>query len=264
MIAPVALWPPPAAWPANILRFHLAFPLPMDGWRAMDHLALEAAGDTAPGTALLDLQDELWDPEQTVLTVLLHPGRVKRGVGALGTALRPGAAARLLLRATLTDATGEALGRDVTFGITVTPAVRAPIRLPDSITPGDARASVPLDLGRPFDLLGVTEGLRLADMAGRPVAHRAEPFARGVVLHPATTWPGGVLRLAASPWLEDACGNRADAAFEAPLTAFGRSSAASADCLEQGPESGRGCPDGRLRRVTRMTEPAPCHATSRS
>jgi hypothetical protein len=215
MTAPAALWPPPAAWPANILRFHLAFPRPMDGWHAMGHLALEAGGDAAPGTALLDLQDGLWNPEQTVLTVLLHPGRVKRGVGRLGPALRPGGAALLRLDGALADADGVPLGRDVTFGITVTPAVRAPFRLPAVLVPADRGAPIVLDLGRPLDLLGAAEGLRVTDPAGRPVAHRAEPFARGLVLHPAPGWPGGALRLTAAPWLEDACGNRQDAAFEA-------------------------------------------------
>lgn len=218
MSVPVTLWPPQAAWPENLLRFHLVFARPMDAWHAMDHLALDAATEAAAATALLDLQDGLWNPQQTVLTVLLHPGRVKRGIGALGAALRPGDAVLLRLSGTMADAEGSPLGRDVTFRITVVPAVRTTFQLPAAIAPFGRHAAVSLDLGRPLDLLGATEGLRLTDTSGQPVAHRAEPSALGVILRPATVWPDHVLRLAAAPWLEDACGHRQQAPFEMPLT----------------------------------------------
>jgi len=211
----ITLWPPPGAWPANILRFHLAFARPMDAWRAMDHVALETA---APGLALLDLPDGLWDAAQRVLTVLLHPGRVKRGVGALGPALRAGEVAVLRLGPGLADAQGMPLGRERRFTLTVTPAIRTGFHLPSTLAPPGARGAIPLDLGRPLDLLGAAEGLRLTDAAGRMVAHCAEPSPRGALLHPAIAWPAGPLHLAAAPWLEDVCGNRQDAPFELART----------------------------------------------
>lgn len=211
--API-LWPPPEAWPANILRFHLAFPAPMDAWRAMEHVALEdAAGNPLDG-ALLDLPDGLWSADQTVLTVLLHPARLKTGVGVLGPVLEGGGVYRLRVGRGLARADGTQLAEDAVHPIRAVAAVTTPLRLPMTLSPGPGTSPVELDLARPLDFIGLRDGLALLDDADRAVAMRAAPTAAGARLTPAVAWPAGPLRLLASPLLEDACGNRPGAGFE--------------------------------------------------
>ena len=64
--------------------------------------------------AFVEIEHGLWDPRQTRLTVLLHPGRIKRGVAPgerLGPPLRAGRSYRLVVDASMPDAAGRPLGR---------------------------------------------------------------------------------------------------------------------------------------------------------
>ncbi len=210
----VVLWPPAEAWPANILRFHVVFPAPMDVWRAMDHVALEDAAGRPIEGALLDLEHGLWSPDQMVLSVLLHPKRLKTGLDTAGPVLEAGEPAWLRLRGGWMRADGVPLGRDVRRRLRVTAAVATPVTLPASVTPAGPDAPVALDLGRPLDLLGVATGLRVRDSAGGSCPFRGEPTATGLRLHPLAPWPAGPLRLEAGAELEDVCGNRVGRAFE--------------------------------------------------
>ncbi len=210
----VALWPPAEAWPANILRFHLVFPWPMDAWRAMDHVALEDAAGRPMEGALLDLEHGLWSPDQTVLTVLLHPARLKTGLAAAGPVLEPGEPAWLRLRGGWTRADGVPLGTDARMALRVGAAVTSPVTLPAALHPAAPDAPLALDCGRPLDLLGVAAGLGLRDTGGRPCPLRGEPTPRGLLVHPLAPWPEGPLRIVAGAELEDVCGNRVGRGFE--------------------------------------------------
>jgi hypothetical protein len=213
-VSDVALWPPPEAWPANILRFHLVFPAPMDTWRAMEHVVLEDAAGCPIEGALLDLEHGLWSRDLTVLTVLRHPARLKTGLESAGPVLQPGEQVGLRLRSGWLRADGVPLGRDVRHPIRIVAAVTTPVTLPDALHPATPDAPLPLDCGRPLDILGVAAGLGLRDAVGRSCPFLGEPTARGLLLHPLAPWPAGPLRPMAGTELEDVCGNRVGLAFE--------------------------------------------------
>lgn len=65
--------------PANLLRISIGFSAPIEG-PVLSRLALRRAG----GQPIEDpfLEQELWSPSGKVLTVLMHPGRVKTGLSA--------------------------------------------------------------------------------------------------------------------------------------------------------------------------------------
>jgi hypothetical protein len=65
--------------PENLLKIYLAFDQPMMEGRSQQFVLLLDAttGDTVHG-AFLDLQPELWNEDQTILTLWLDPGRIKR------------------------------------------------------------------------------------------------------------------------------------------------------------------------------------------
>ena len=89
--------PSGAAAPANLLRVSITFTAPVDG-EVLPRLALRRAD----GTLLQEpfLQQELWSPNGRILTILMHPGRVKTGLQAreeLGAILTDGDALTLTL-----------------------------------------------------------------------------------------------------------------------------------------------------------------------
>lgn len=76
----VKLWPG-QFWPANVLRFHLQFDRPMTCENALRNLALTDRSGSKIEAPFVDIRDGLWNADQTLLTVLFHPGRIKSGVG---------------------------------------------------------------------------------------------------------------------------------------------------------------------------------------
>ncbi|HZY78905.1 MAG TPA: Ig-like domain-containing protein [Cyclobacteriaceae bacterium] len=77
--------------PENLLKIYLQFDQPMMEGRSASYVALVDAttNDTVKG-AFLDLQPELWNEDQTVLTLWLDPGRIKQDLipnKTLGTVL---------------------------------------------------------------------------------------------------------------------------------------------------------------------------------
>src|SRR5262245_52114025 len=66
--------------PENQLRFYLHFSAPMSRGEAYLHLRLLDAAGKAIEAPFLELGEELWDPEGVRFTLLIDPGRIKRGL----------------------------------------------------------------------------------------------------------------------------------------------------------------------------------------
>jgi hypothetical protein len=75
----VASYPSCETVPENLLKIYLQFDQPMVEGKSSQYVVLwdETTRDTVRG-AFLDLQPELWNEDQTVLTLWLDPGRIKR------------------------------------------------------------------------------------------------------------------------------------------------------------------------------------------
>lgn len=204
---------PARIWPANILRAHVVFPCAMDTWRATEHVALvDAEGNEREGV-FVDLDHGLWSPCGHILTLLLHPGRVKSGLAASadrGPALQVGERLRLRVGRGLRLADGRSLRRGRVFPITVAPAVRTPLS-------GEAisldATGVRLASEAPMDVLGVLTHVRLTETDDAPMPVRIRAGADAVRLR-LRRRPHGAVRLTIDPALEDCCGNRLADPFE--------------------------------------------------
>ena len=192
--------------PANLLRISLTFARPVDGG-VLSRLALVRADGSAIDAPFLP--QELWSPDGTILTLLLHPGRVKTGLqarAALGPILQAGETVTLTfdgraLHTWQVDA-DDADGPDV-------PAWRiAPVR-------AGSRAALQVVLDAAVD--GRAAGhVAIADARGRRVAGKAVlgPGEDRWIFTPARPWRRGRYRLVVSGALEDAAGNRPQGSFE--------------------------------------------------
>lgn len=172
--------------------------------------------------ALVDIPDGLWSPDGKVLTLLLHPGRVKQGLAAhraLGRALAAGGDYRLVIGPGLMAEDGRMLGAARQVPLRIGPAEMRgfdPARWRWTPPRPGSAAQMAIASGRQIDALSLQGGVRLEDGEGR--AHAVTLHAEGtrIVAIPAAPWPD-VIRLAVAPWLEDVCGNRPHEGFERPL-----------------------------------------------
>lgn len=210
--------------PANLLRISITFAAPVDG-SVLSRLALLNGDGSAIAAPFLP--QELWSPDGTILTLLLHPGRVKTGLNAreaLGPILEAGMDVSLTLD-------GQPLQHwrvdpVDTQGPLVSAWQLAPVR-------AGAREAMVVTLDGPIDGRG-TGYVAIADERGRRVEGKAalSDGERRWVFTPAHPWRPGRYRLVVRGTLEDAAGNRVNGRFETPLDPEA-SSAAPADVVRR-------------------------------
>lgn len=205
--------------PANLLRIELGLDATRDEVPDLLRVRLWHEGRVIDN-AFLGLPLRARDGRS--LTILLHPGRIKTGVGpnlALGPALHDGDRVTLEiddppLQRTwqVTEARRERLHIERW-------ALRQP--LPGSRTPLRVVADAELGAGAPTLIA-------LADASGRRVPGRARLTAGGRqwLFTPSSPWATGRYELRVHPALEDVAGNRPCAAFEQP-------DLAAADCASE-------------------------------
>lgn len=211
--------------PENLLRIELHLDTPLSAPLDMRRVVLlDSAGVPIDG-AFLDLP--LADPDGRAVALLLHPGRIKTGVGpnlALGTALHDGQAVRLRIA----DAQ---LGRVVEKQWRVAPPLRQLID-PQRWTVHAVRrgSRQPLRVAFPTALDGDAAPLiALQGPDGRRVAGAARLLSgeREWRFTPAPAWRPGTYLLRVHPRLEDPQGNRLCSAFE-------QAGQSSQSCAEEG------------------------------
>ncbi len=214
---------PGGEWvPANLLRFSVTFSAEMEEGSADGHIHLcDASGDDVPG-ALFSMTPELWDRERRRLTVLLEPGRVKRGLRPnllAGAPLAEGSAVTLVVDPELRDSSGTELTEGTHRTYRVGPAMRARIdparwdvRWPK---PGHDQLAVRFD--RPLDRTLVRRCLAVVDERGHLIAGRPALDIDASVWTFAPDSRGGSWRLQIDTRLEDLAGNSVRRPFDRDL-----------------------------------------------
>jgi len=205
----VQVQPSAAEVPANLLRISIRFAAPVEG-AVLPRLALRHA-DGSPVRQPF-LPQELWSPDGKILTILMHPGRVKTG---------------LLAR----EAMGPILaaGDDVVLTLDGHPLQRwsvGPVR-EDGPMPSAWRLS-PVAAGSKQTLVvrldGAIDGrdagyLAVADHRHRRVVGSAllKDGERVWTFTPQSPWRAGEYTLVARGALEDPAGNRLGGRFETAI-----------------------------------------------
>jgi hypothetical protein len=218
---PICISPEAKVLPANTLRFYIHFPRPAEAHFDRDQLYLLDDKEQVVRDPFLVLSQELWSPDGRRLTVLMEPGRIKRGLGADPThepALIVGRTYTLVIRALgqtarhtfrVSDPVLEAL--DESQWRLVSPTVGSL----DSVVVHFDRV---MDAALCVDEIGVLT--QLGDVVQTSVSLTPDGTTAQII--PSYPWSVGEHRLVLSERLEDVCGNRLGEALDHELSTDGR------------------------------------------
>ena len=159
------------------------------------------------------------------LTILLDPGRIKRGVGpnrALGPPLKPGQQYTLRIGSGMLDSSGRPLRQSFYKSFHVTEAVREPVAVEQwKFLPPAPKSRQPLELvfPRPLDWALLGHVITIASEDGQTIDGRIAigQGERRWSFTPKSPWTSGSYCIRVASSLEDLCGNNLLGAFDRPL-----------------------------------------------
>lgn len=209
------IYPSGETLPENTLRFYIHFSIPMTPHVAFDYIKLRDASGTVDDSAFMLFKQELWNEDRTRLTVLIDPGRIKRGVATnveLGPALRAGQQYALSVEGGWPSADGASVLPPFSRTFTVSSAIR---ERPDV---GLWQAALPcvgatdplhITLDRPFDRHLLSKDIQVVAKDGQIVGGMIHVGAGETSwsFTPNEAWSQNELVVVASTDLEDVAGN---------------------------------------------------------
>ncbi|MCY4334253.1 MAG: hypothetical protein OXC60_06215 [Litoreibacter sp.] len=211
----VAVYPSGDAIPENTLRFYVHFSAPMQPHLAEENIKLVDATGVEDIAAFMTFKQELWNADRTRLTLLMDPGRIKRGVAqnqSLGPALLEGRSYALVIEG----------GWPAVHGGQNSPRfekafhVSAPLRtLPNlktwSLSEPRAMTRAPLVVrfDRAFDRHGLATAITVLDASGRIIDGHARVGRDQTEWRfvPRVPWVGNHIDIHVDTRLEDVAGN---------------------------------------------------------
>jgi hypothetical protein len=220
------VYPTDSRLPENLLRFYIVFTAPMARGEAYSRIHLvDLATGKLVDSPFLELDEELWTNDGRRFTLLLDPGRVKRGLkprDELGPVLRAGGKFCLVVDAEWPDATGKPLGAGYRKKIDVLePDETSPkphawlIKTP----PSDSYIPLIVALGGPLDFALANRLIWVEDVSGKTIKGRTalEDHETRWEFTPEIPWGAGDYRLVVGTELEDVAGNSVARPFEVDL-----------------------------------------------
>jgi hypothetical protein len=219
------VFPSADSLPENLLRFYACFSGPMQRGGAEAHITLLGPDGRPAPDVLYRPPVELWDTSMRCLTILLDPGRLKRGVGpnrALGPPLQAGEEYTLVIGPGVVDMSDHPLREAFSKSFHVTEAVRNPIDIERwTISHPAAHSQQPLELmfPAPLDWAQLWRGITVAAAGDSPIDGRiaVDRGERRWSFTPSSPWASGSYNISVASGLEDVCGNSLLAAFDRPL-----------------------------------------------
>lgn len=219
------IFPSSAFLPENLLRFYVCFSNPMQRGRVQREISIIGPDGQPAPDVLYRAPVELWDRSMRQLTVLLDPGRLKRGVGPnrhLGPPLTVGQTYTLAVGRGMIDCFGNPLADPVYKKFYITEASREAIVVQLwRVIPPPSGTFLPLIVvfSRPLDWALLLHTINVESICGQKIEgivgiSQAEEQWSFV---PKAPWVRGSYRIRVAPDLEDVCGNSILAAFDRSL-----------------------------------------------
>jgi hypothetical protein len=219
------VYPGAALLPENLLKFYLHFSAPMRRGHIYEHIHLRDEAGKDVELPFLEIDEELWDPTMTRLTLFIDPGRIKREVKPLeeiGPALEAGKQFTLVIDSAWRDASGNRLREEFRKRFEVGPPDREPpdparwkVHPPKPLTSG----ALAVDFPEPMDHALAERMIRVTDDTGKVLQGKVtlETEERQWRFDPDRPWRAGSYRLVVQTTIEDLAGNNIGKPFEVDL-----------------------------------------------
>lgn len=223
----VTIYPSGDQLPVNQLKFYVHFSSPMsEGFAARGVQVLRADSGQPLQGVFLTMDPELWDPERRRLTLLLDPGRIKRGLVPnleAGYPLNEGTPIILSIDSQFRDAAGRPLRNGAKRRYDIGPPLRVRVGSADwrcQAPIAGSKAPLVVEFDRPLDHALLEHSLQVNDptgstLAGRSTVGSGELSWRFV---PQSPWQEGRHQVVVDPCLEDLAGNSLIRVFDRDLT----------------------------------------------
>jgi hypothetical protein len=219
------IYPSAGVLPENLLKFYIHFSAAMSRGRIYEHIQLRGEAGKQIELPFLEIDEELWDPTMTRLTLFLDPGRIKRGVRPLeevGPALEAGKSYILVIGSELKDGSGSPLKETFRKEFKVGPPDRDP---PDPATwkiqspQAGTRDPLAVTFTDPVDHALALRLISVAGESGESLDGKAalEDQERRWIFTPGSLWRRGTYRLVIQTTLEDLAGNNIGKPFDVDL-----------------------------------------------
>jgi hypothetical protein len=208
--------------PENLLKFYVHFSAPMSRGHIYEHIHLRGESGKPIELPFLEIDEELWNPAMTRLTLFIDPGRIKRGVRPLeevGPALETGKQYTLVIDEAWKDAKGNPLRATFRKQYQVGPPDRDPpdpaqwkIRAPHA----DTADPIVIDFPEPMDRALAERLIRVASGVGEAIDGMTSIGGqeRRWSFTPARPWVRGSYSVVVQTTIEDLAGNNIGKPFE--------------------------------------------------
>lgn len=222
----LGIYPSQDSLPENLLKIYLHFSRPMREGQSQKYVTLLKNNTDTLSGVFLDLQPELWNPNRTLLTLWLDPGRIKRDLQPnkrLGTPLQTSAHYRLTVSANWPDEQGATLDKQVTKSfVTIQRDSLSPNPKQWTLLEPPSGTMQPLGVsfGEPLDYSLLTETLRVLREDGTAISGAWQPGEeeKQIRFKPDATWQSGRYKLRIESRLEDLAGNNLNRLFDRDIT----------------------------------------------
>ena len=219
------VYPSADTLPENLLKFYVHFTAPMSRGNIYEHIHLRGENGKDVELPFLEIDEELWDTTMTRLTLIIDPGRIKRGVRPLeeiGPALVAGKSYTLVIGREWRDGEGDPLKESFQKAFKVTAPDREP---PD---PSRWKIQAPQAGGRdplavifpePMDQALSQRVIRVTGESGEVVEGKIslEDQERRWAFTPDNIWRHGRYQIIIQNTLEDLAGNNIGKPFDVDL-----------------------------------------------
>jgi len=219
------IYPSSDKLPENLLRLYVCFSNPMQRGRVEAEISVLGSDGEPVADVLYRAPVELWDRSMRCLTILLDPGRLKRGVGPnreLGPPLKSGELYSLVVGTGMTDSFGRQLSEAVYKRFRVTDAVRVPVAVAQweiGLPETNSRRPLVLMFPSPLDWAQLQYSITVISEDEQLIDGKiaVDQFEKRWAFTPAAPWAPGSYQVRIASGLEDVCGNNLLGAFDRPL-----------------------------------------------
>ncbi len=222
----ISVFPQKDTLPENTLKFYLQFSKPMRTGQSLQYISLLGKKNDTLHNVFLNLQPELWDTTNTVLTLWLDPGRIKRDLvlnKQMGNPLKINEKYQLVVSEKWKDSRGLKLSKGYSKMFFVE---KRDDEVPDisqwqlHLPMVGTFKPLTIDTRQALDHYLLQESIAIVDKSGKPVKGKIIVSAHDQQwsFTPSEVWKSQNYKLQVNARLEDLSGNNLNRVFDRDIT----------------------------------------------